>query len=93
MHLLLVQLELQIPHAYSLKEKRSILKPLLHRLRRDYNVSISEMDHHDVWHTAGLAFSAVAKDKITLERLERSLQDELDTDPDVMVSAWEKEWL
>jgi uncharacterized protein YlxP (DUF503 family) len=46
----------------SLKGKRSRLKPLLIRLRREFNVSAAEIDHHDVWQSAVIALAAVGND-------------------------------
>jgi hypothetical protein len=43
----------------SLKGKRSRLKPLLARLRRDFNVSAAEVDLHDVWQSAEIALAAI----------------------------------
>jgi uncharacterized protein YlxP (DUF503 family) len=40
-------LELYLPLTSSLKEKRGIVKPLIARLRRDYNVSVCEADGQD----------------------------------------------
>lgn len=46
----------------SLKGKRSRLKPLLARLRRDFNVSAAEVDHHDIWKSAEIALAAIGTD-------------------------------
>ncbi|MEZ4677930.1 MAG: DUF503 domain-containing protein [Caldilineaceae bacterium] len=43
----LLTLELYLPLNDSLKGKRSILKPLIARLRRDYNISICEAEAQD----------------------------------------------
>jgi len=44
----LLTIELYLPLNDSLKGKRSIMKPLVTRLRRDYNVSVCESDAQDV---------------------------------------------
>jgi len=44
----LLTLELYLPLNDSLKGKRGILKPLIARLRRDFNVSVCEADAQDV---------------------------------------------
>ncbi len=46
----------------SLKGKRSRLKPLLIHLRRKFNVSAAEVDHHDFWQSAAIALAAVGTD-------------------------------
>ena len=46
----------------SLKGKRSRLKPVLIRLRREFNISAAEVDHHDFWQSATIALAAVGTD-------------------------------
>jgi uncharacterized protein YlxP (DUF503 family) len=40
-------IQLQLPGCKSLKEKRSRLKPLIARLHREFNISVSELDQLD----------------------------------------------
>ena len=42
-----LQFTLELPYAESLKEKRGVLKALRDRLRRSFNVSISEFEDLD----------------------------------------------
>jgi uncharacterized protein YlxP (DUF503 family) len=44
----------------SLKEKRSIVKSLISRLKNKFNISISEIDHHDSKRTALLGISFIS---------------------------------
>jgi uncharacterized protein YlxP (DUF503 family) len=46
----------------SLKEKRSRVKPILVRIRRQFNVSAAEVDQLDVWQSAVIALAAVGND-------------------------------
>jgi len=34
---------------FSLKDKRSQIKPLLNKLGREFNISVAELDYHDRW--------------------------------------------
>ena len=52
--------ELHIPGNGSLKGKRSVLKSLLSRLRREYNVSAAEIDAHDSWQRAVIGIATVS---------------------------------
>ncbi|MCS7010805.1 MAG: DUF503 domain-containing protein [Anaerolineales bacterium] len=45
-------LHLLLPGCVSLKEKRSRLKPFLHRLHREFNLSVAETDLQDHWQEA-----------------------------------------
>lgn len=45
----LVTLEIHIPEAQSLKDKRQVLRSLKDRLRGHFNVAVAELDHQDLW--------------------------------------------
>lgn len=56
----LCTLELYLAGVESLKEKRSILKPLLKRLHNTFNVATSEVDYQDVWESSVIAIVTVS---------------------------------
>jgi uncharacterized protein YlxP (DUF503 family) len=56
------RLRLYLPGCSSLKEKRGLLKPLLARLHREFNIAAAEVDLQDVWQSADLGLVAVAND-------------------------------
>ena len=51
----LLRVRLRLHEAASLKEKRSVLKPLMARLRKDHNVAVAEVDDQDIWRSVVLA--------------------------------------
>ncbi len=53
---------LRLPGCASLKAKRGLLKPLLARLHREFNVAAAETDLQDVWQSAEIGIVAVAND-------------------------------
>ena len=53
-------IELHLPGNGSLKGKRSVLKSMTSRLRREFNVSVAEVDLHDVWQTAVIGVVCVS---------------------------------
>jgi uncharacterized protein YlxP (DUF503 family) len=55
-------IELYLPGSYSLKDKRSVLKSVIHRIRREFNVSIAEVDYHDVLQSAVLGVVTISND-------------------------------
>jgi uncharacterized protein len=61
------RLRLYLPGCSSLKEKRGLLKPLLARLHREFNIAAAEVDLHDVWQSAELALVAVANDSALVQ--------------------------
>ena len=54
--------ELHLPDVGSLKGKRHVLKGLKERVRARCEVSVAEVDHHDLWQRATLALACVAHD-------------------------------
>jgi uncharacterized protein YlxP (DUF503 family) len=54
------KIKLHIPENQSLKDKRRIVKSIISRLRNQYNISIAEVDDHDLWQLATLGISCVS---------------------------------
>jgi len=63
----LLTVDLLIPGCSSLKEKRLALSSLKSRLRRKFNVSVAEVDHHDKWQRCELAVATVSVDRRTAD--------------------------
>ncbi len=85
-------LHLILPGAGSLKQKRGRLKPLLHQLRRRFNVAAAEVGAQDVWQTAEVAIVAVANDSAHVYAvLEKAVHWVEDTAREVQVYDWEVE--
>ncbi|HEY3123742.1 MAG TPA: DUF503 domain-containing protein [Thermoanaerobaculia bacterium] len=62
-------LEIYLPYAQSLKEKRMVLRKAQDRLRARSNFSIAEVDYQDLWQRAKLAAVTVGADTAVLERV------------------------
>ena len=75
----LLQLELRLLSPRSLKEKRSILKPLKNYLQKTHGVSVAEVKHQDSWQLTGLEIALVSNDRsflqTALSQLSRSLEN------------------
>jgi uncharacterized protein YlxP (DUF503 family) len=56
----ILSIHLIIHFSKSLKEKRRLLKPLLHRIHKEFNVSIAEMDLFDKWTESVIAVSIIS---------------------------------
>ena len=63
MRVAICRIKLLLPGTRSLKGKRQALKPLLHGLRRRFNVGVAEVEHHDVWQTAVIGLVSVSNDQ------------------------------
>jgi uncharacterized protein YlxP (DUF503 family) len=69
-------LELQLPYAHSLKEKRAVLQRLRARLRARFNVAVAELDHQDVWQRATLGVVSISESQTLLESALRQVLEE-----------------
>ena len=73
----ILQLELAIDHATSLKDKRRVVKSLKDRLHRHHQVSVAEVDQLDALRTAILGVTLASNDvrhaQSTLDRLLETL--------------------
>ena len=54
--------EVHLPDVGSLKGKRHALKGLKEKVRARFEVSVAEVDHHDIWQRATLAVACVSHD-------------------------------
>lgn len=53
-------IEIDLPGINSLKEKRSVLKGLIARVHKEFNVSCAEVGYHDVWQSSALGVAVVS---------------------------------
>lgn len=75
MPIAVLSLHLHLPGCASLKEKRSLTKPVLARLHREYNVAAAEMDLQDVWQDTLLACVTISNDPLQNLRLLQQVID------------------
>jgi uncharacterized protein len=79
-------IELDLPGLNSLKEKRSVLKTLLARLHKEFNVSAAEVDLHDAWQSSTIGVSTVSTSAAHAQSLLNNLIRWIETyRPDVEV--------
>jgi uncharacterized protein len=57
-----LSLKLHLPACGSLKQKRSLLSPILARLHKEFNVSAAEIGLQDVWQSAWLGCALLSTD-------------------------------
>jgi uncharacterized protein YlxP (DUF503 family) len=88
----LLSLELHIPAARSLKDKRMVLRGVKDRLRR-FNVAVAELEHQELWQRAGLGVVTVASTEALAERELQSVVDEIERVEPGVVSRSEVEFL
>lgn len=60
MHVLASELDLRLPGCRSLKDKRSVLRPILDGLANRHPVAVAEVDHLDMWQRGAIGIAAVS---------------------------------
>ncbi|MCE9634986.1 MAG: DUF503 domain-containing protein [Planctomycetes bacterium] len=77
-----LQAELSIPGAYSLKDKRHVVKSVLDRLRREHAVTAAEVGDLDTWNRARIGVAFVSNEarhaESHLQQIVNRLQRERD---------------
>jgi len=85
MRVALCSFDLRIPGCSSLKEKRHVVKTLTASLRNKFNVSVAEVDHHDLWQRSTIAVSSVAGEGYHLKKVMHEVERHIGTFPAVEV--------
>ena len=57
------RISLRLPENLSLKGKRRVLKSIITRVRSKFNVSMAEVDDHELWQLATLGICCVSNNK------------------------------
>ncbi len=65
----LLTLEIHLPYAHSLKEKRMVVQRVKDRLRSKFNVAVAEVDHQELWQRAVLAVASISSSETNLRQV------------------------
>ena len=72
----LLTLEIELPYAHSLKEKRMVVRRVKDRLRSKFNVAVAEVDHQELWQRTVLAVASVSSSEANLRQVLDGAQSE-----------------
>ena len=61
-----LEFDLLLGDVHSLKEKRSVVRPLIADVRRRFDLSVAEVDHLELHRRAGVGVAAVSPDRAHL---------------------------
>ena len=87
------QIFLEIPTAFSLKDKRGFLKGPLERIRKKLNIAIIEAAEQDTWNRATLAGVTVGTSESVINKTFRLVLKELEESAGLVVKDWTEERL
>ena len=93
MYVLALEVDLHIPQAQSLKDKRQVLRHLLDSSRSRFGVSSAEVGGQDTWQRSQLGFAVVASTASKAEEIIDSVERHVWSNPELEVLHAERTWL
>jgi uncharacterized protein YlxP (DUF503 family) len=79
----LTRFDLRIPGSGSLKEKRHVVKTLSAGIRAKFNVSVAEVDHHELWQRTAIGVAAVAREPYHARKVMHEVERFIERHPGV----------
>ena len=92
-HVLAFVVDLRLPAAHSLKDKRAVVKTVLEGARRRFQVSAAETGDQDKWQRAELAFATAAGTRRHVDEVVDAVERFVWSFPEVEVIASDRHWL
>lgn len=89
----LLTIELLIPYAQSLKDKRSAVRGLIDRIRSKFNASVAEVGYQDKWQRCIVAVCLVGGDRRYLESSADRVRTVCEEETDVQIAGIDQQWL
>lgn len=91
--ILYAEVTCMVYNAHSLKDKRSVVKRIIHRIQNKRNVSISEINYQELWQKTMFGIVTVSNEKVRAEnQIDQCLQL-IDSFPEIERTITEKQWL
>ena len=92
MRVAVLHVELHLPYAQSLKDKRMILRRVKDRLQK-FNVAVAEIEHQDKWQRAALGVVAISNSAEHVEQELAAAADEIERVEPGLITRTEIEFL
>ncbi|MDF2732736.1 MAG: hypothetical protein K0S92_1369 [Desertimonas sp.] len=93
MYVLAEEVELRLPHAHSLKDKRQVVKSIIEGARRRFGISAAEVARQESWQRACLGFAVVASSASQAEAVLDDVDRFVWSRNEVEVLSAERTWL
>lgn len=74
-------LEVYIPGATSLKDRRRVVKGMIAKVQNRFNVSIAELHSENLWQRAAIGVAMIGDDRDHIERQLQLVLNFLDAEP------------
>lgn len=74
-----LEVECMMYDGHSLKDKRSVIKRIMAKLRNDFNVAVTELDYHDLWQRTKLGVVTITNERSHGEQIMQEVLRVIDT--------------
>ena len=91
-HVAVALVELHIPQARSLKEKRGVVRPIVEGLRHRFQLSVAEVAYQDKWQRAQIGFAVVSETHAHAEEVVGAVERWIWSRADIEVSTFRVDW-
>ena len=92
-HVAAVRIELHVPAARSLKEKRAALKPVVEGIRHRFSLSVAEVGYQDKWQRAEIGVAVVSAAPSHAAAVVDSVERWVWSRPDIEICSFKTTWL
>ena len=89
----IVRIELHLPGAASLKDKRAVVRGLKDRIRQRALAAVAEVDHQDLWQRAALGVAVVSGERHQVGELLETVRRIADAAVGAEVVDWQERLL
>jgi len=93
MFVLVLDVELHIPAARSLKAKRAVVKSLVETSRQRFQVAAAEVGYQDLWQRSQIGFAAVAGSAKHVVEVIDEVERFVWSNPESEVIRCERRWM
>lgn len=87
----IVRIELHIPAARSLKDKRAVVRGLKDRIRQRVQAAVAEVDHQDLWQRAALGVAVVSGERRQVDEQLQSVRRLVQSTHEAELLDWEEQ--
>jgi uncharacterized protein YlxP (DUF503 family) len=88
----IARIELHVPAARSLKDKRQVVRSLKDRIRERFHAAVAEVDHQDLWQRAALGVAVVSGEQgHALEQLQ-AVRRLVESTPGAELLDWQEQF-
>jgi hypothetical protein len=89
----IVRIELHLPGAASLKDKRSVVRALKERIRHRVQAAVAEVDHQDLWQRAALGVSVISGERRQVGEMLQSVRRLVESAHGAEMIDWQEQLL